>query len=46
MIFKTNLMSTNVVNCIISLNLRMQYNNIIIKILKNKYVIIDGRSVD
>ena len=44
MTLKTNLLSTNVVNSIINLNLRMQYNNIFIKILKNKYVLIDDGS--
>ena len=45
MMFKTNLMFCNVVDSIISLNLRIWYNNIFIKILKNKYVLVDSESV-
>ena len=45
MTFKTNLMYTNVINYIIRLSLRMQYNNIFIKFLKNKYVLLDRESV-
>ena len=38
---KSNLIHINMVNSIISLHLRMQYVNNFIKLLKNKYILID-----